>query len=103
MRRPVRGGRPAPLDHLQFKGQPAGGAERPPAGQARVGLLHQDLGAGLCGAGGHALLLPAQHHQGALRPLPEGHGSGDTGLTRLGRAQLSLDGLRHSLFSRSVV
>lgn len=76
MRRPVRGGGARPVDGVQLEGQPARRAERPAARQAGVRLLHQDVGAGLRRDGGDALLLPAQHHPGTLRPLPAGDGSG---------------------------
>lgn len=72
----LSGGRARQVDRVQLQGQPAGGAERPAARQARVRLLHQDVGTGLRGDRGDAVLLPAQRHQGAIWAVLAGDGPG---------------------------
>lgn len=78
VRWPVRGGRARQVDGVQLEGQPPRRAERPASSQTGVRLLHQIVGPGLRWDRSDALLLPPQHHQGTLRALPAGDGSGNT-------------------------
>ncbi len=78
------------MDGVQLEGQPPRRTERPTARQTGVRLFHQNMGAGLRRDRGYALLLPPQHHQGTLRAVPAGDGSGNTH-TELFRAFL-IDG-----------
>lgn len=92
---PIRGGRARQVDGVQLQGQPPRRAEWPAARQTGVRLFHQNMGAGLRRDRGDALLLPPQHHQGTLRALPAGDGSGNSH-TELFRAVLrqKMDSLR---------
>lgn len=78
MRRALRGGGARQVDGVQLEGQPPRRAKRPAPRQTGVRLFYQNMGPGLCRDRGDALLLPPQHHQGTLRALPAGDGSGNT-------------------------